>query len=211
LVPFLVTAFMAVMVLGIPQHVFAQAAASAPVFGPQTYTRTTGAPNEYNDDVHCSHVDRFTYNLHIVNGDASGKNRVSSATIALNGVQIAGPSDFNQNVATIDRSVALQATNTPAGHPGEQAGFLSDDQRLWNKRRPHGSPDQDRYAGGRQLHQYRFSEYRSHLRGSAGNWGARSLRSDVSTIKATLDGVDRTTCLPCDRAMPVQPSRRIWR
>src|SRR5882724_13170230 len=90
----------------------AQVTASTPVFGPQTYTRTTGAPNEYTTTFTAPPWIVSPFSLHIVNGDASGKNRISSATIALNGVQIAGPSDFNQNVATIDRSVTLQATNT---------------------------------------------------------------------------------------------------
>src|SRR5262249_2075528 len=45
--------------------------------------------------------------LIIVNGNADGSNRVSSARIALNGVQILGPSDFNQHVATIVRPVTL--------------------------------------------------------------------------------------------------------
>ena len=90
----------------------AQVTANTPVFGPQTYTRTIGNPNEYTTTFTAPSWIISPFNLHIVNGDASGKNRISSATIALNGVQIAGPSDFNENVATIDRSVTLQATNT---------------------------------------------------------------------------------------------------
>jgi Bacterial Ig-like domain/Bacterial Ig domain len=90
----------------------AQVTANTPVFGPQTYVRTTGVPNEYTTTFTAPAWIVSPYNLHIANGDSNGNNRVSSATIALNGVQIAGPSDFNQNVATIDRSVTLQATNT---------------------------------------------------------------------------------------------------
>lgn len=90
----------------------AQITANAPVFGPQTYVRTTGAPNVYTTTFAAPAWVVSPYNLHIVNGDASGNNRISSATITLNGVQIAQPSDFNQNVATIDRSVTLQSTNT---------------------------------------------------------------------------------------------------
>lgn len=44
----------------------------------------------------------FTYdpngNLLSVNGEANGSNRISSATLIRNGVQVAGPNDFNQNV-----------------------------------------------------------------------------------------------------------------
>src|SRR5262249_22996408 len=50
--------------------------------------------------------------LRITNGDANGQNRISSATIKLNGVQVAGPADFGQNVSTITRSVALSLNNT---------------------------------------------------------------------------------------------------
>jgi hypothetical protein len=91
---------------------FAQTTANTPVFGPQTYTRTTGAPNEYTTTFTAPPWIVSPYNLHIVNGDASGNNRVSSAVISLNGVQIAGQSDFNENIATIDRNVTLQSTNT---------------------------------------------------------------------------------------------------
>lgn len=93
---------------------YASAQVTAPVFGPQTYVRTTGAPNGYTTTFSLPGWIVSPYNLHIVNGDANGSNRVSisSATVVLNGVQVAGPSDFNQNVATIDRSVTLQTTNT---------------------------------------------------------------------------------------------------
>src|SRR5947209_12197452 len=91
----------------------AQITANAPVFGPQTYTRTTGSPNEYTTTFTAPAWIVSPYDLHIVNGDANGNNRISSATISLNGVQVAGTSDFNQTVATIDKSVTLQAgTNT---------------------------------------------------------------------------------------------------
>lgn len=92
----------------------AGAQATAPVFGPQTFVRTTGAPNGYTTTFSLPAWIVSPYNLHIVNGDANGNNRVSisSATVTLNGVQVVGPSDFNQNVATIDRSVTLQSTNT---------------------------------------------------------------------------------------------------
>src|SRR5712692_9928735 len=90
----------------------AQVTADTPAFGPQTYVRTTGEPNQYTSTFTAPAWIVSPYDLHIVNGDANGNHRISSATITLNGVQVAGPSDFNQNVATIDRSVTLQSTNT---------------------------------------------------------------------------------------------------
>jgi hypothetical protein len=47
-----------------------------------------------------------------VNGAANGSNRVSSATIKVDNVQVAGPSDFNQNVAGFERSVTLTPQTT---------------------------------------------------------------------------------------------------
>ena len=74
------------------------------VFGPQTYTRTTGGPNTFsgNFDV-CDPTGTFTITVN--NGDANGNNRVSSGTISINGLAVVQQSDFNQNVATITKPV----------------------------------------------------------------------------------------------------------
>lgn len=47
----------------------------------------------------------------VVSGTSAGQNRVSSATITLNGVEVAGESSFNQNVPRFERSVSLGASN----------------------------------------------------------------------------------------------------
>src|SRR5579864_7109720 len=83
-------------------------------FGPQEYVRTTGAPNSYTTTVQVPAWVTNPFTLHIQNGEANGSNRVSSATIAVNNVQVAGPSDFNQTVFTLDRSVTLTPTTTLA-------------------------------------------------------------------------------------------------
>ena len=74
------------------------------VFGPQTYTRTTGGPNTFsgNFDV-CDPTGTFTITVN--NGDANGNNRISSGTISINGLAVVQQSDFNQNVATITKPV----------------------------------------------------------------------------------------------------------
>ena len=66
------------------------------------------------------YVDTFTQvagdsmaTIRVVNGDASGFNRVTGATLKLNGVQVFGPSDFNTGYAIIERQAALRK---PMGH-----------------------------------------------------------------------------------------------
>src|SRR4030042_4110828 len=50
------------------------------------------------------------YNLIVFNGEA-GKNRVSSATVKINGIEIIGENDFNQQVEKIERSIRLESNN----------------------------------------------------------------------------------------------------
>src|SRR5215831_13161097 len=63
------------------------------------------------------------YTLHIDNGGAHGEfARVSSAVILLNGVQVAGPSDFNQTVTVINKPLTLVRTNTVSVELRSQSG-----------------------------------------------------------------------------------------
>jgi hypothetical protein len=74
------------------------------LFGPASYERTTGPPNEYTDafDVPVA----LNAIVWIQNGDGDG-NRASSARVAINGVTVAGPSDFNKRVDLVAKPVAL--------------------------------------------------------------------------------------------------------
>ena len=91
------------------------------VWGPKKYTRDTGKPVPV--------VENFTVEkpkgkfwLHVENGGSVRKpgekpfrepvNQASSAYIKLNGVQVAGPDDFNQNVYGFTKDITLQANNT---------------------------------------------------------------------------------------------------
>lgn len=80
-----------------------------PAFGPVQFDRTAGPPNQF--------VEQFQQcgtagcQLVVVNGNADGSDRVSSAWIYLNGVEILGPSDFNQQTGTIITPVSLAASN----------------------------------------------------------------------------------------------------
>ena len=85
--------------------------AQTTLFGPKQYQRTVGKPETFVDNFDVSNLNA-TYSIAVQNGDASGNNRISSADIFLNGLEIIGESDFNQQVGTIQRTINVQANNT---------------------------------------------------------------------------------------------------
>jgi hypothetical protein len=81
------------------------------LFGPEVFIRGKGAP--------ITEVKEFSttgfqgpYILHLRNGDDYGENRVSSATVWLNGGMLFGPSDLSQQVEGYDIEVGLMTENT---------------------------------------------------------------------------------------------------
>lgn len=85
-------------------------AAPLPLFGPEKFTRETGTPVTVSRSfVACN--TGASYRLVVENGAAS-KDRVSSATIALNGVEVIRPSDLNQRVERVEKEVILQGENS---------------------------------------------------------------------------------------------------
>jgi hypothetical protein len=70
----------------------------------KAYVRQTGAPFSVTDTFSILNPNT-SYTLHV---DNSG---ISSAVISVNGVQVLGPGDFNQNVTSIDRPVSLAIIN----------------------------------------------------------------------------------------------------
>jgi hypothetical protein len=90
----------------------AHSGSSITTFGPRRFDRTTGPPNQYLEQFSLPATATSPYTLHIQNGDLDGTNRVSSATVKLNGAVILSPSDLNQNVAGVDRTVTLASANT---------------------------------------------------------------------------------------------------
>lgn len=89
-----------------------QAGVATTLFGPRKFVRGKGAP--------FTEVERFSlpadvtgpFTLRVQNGEAGGANRVSSATVRLNGVEVFGQANFNQNVPALSRAVTLGANNT---------------------------------------------------------------------------------------------------
>lgn len=88
-----------------------------------TFLRSTGKPTAAIRQFSASNP-RAKYVMSVVNGDTSGANRVSSAEIMLNGVVVATPNQFNQQVRTLSIPVTVAAANTLsvtlASAPGSQ-------------------------------------------------------------------------------------------
>lgn len=93
---------------------------TSPIYGPETFTREAGAPQTATREFSAPNAGT-EYTL-IIRSGQDGSGRVSSATIAVNGVVIAGPSDFNQQTGLIIKPVSLQVQNTVSvvvrGEPG---------------------------------------------------------------------------------------------
>jgi hypothetical protein len=80
------------------------------VYGPRKFIRTTGKPVVVTETFSAPSATAHYY-LIVFNGE-KGKNRVSSATVKINGIEILRESDFNQQVDRIERSISLQTFNT---------------------------------------------------------------------------------------------------
>src|SRR5262245_46517838 len=88
-----------------------QATETFNVYGPQRFTRLTGQPVNVVQNFSLPAEAIAPFNIVVENGAPEGSNRVSSATIKLNGTELYTPSDFNQNVSSLKKSVTLTATN----------------------------------------------------------------------------------------------------
>ena len=86
------------------------ASSQATVFGPKTYTRTSGRPNTFQENFTASNISS-SFTLIVQNGDG-GENRSHSGRVILNGVEVAGPNDFNQSMDSIRKPVTLLENNT---------------------------------------------------------------------------------------------------
>jgi len=84
---------------------------SATIFGPSTYTRTSGAPDIYDTNF-AAYDTTVLCTLVVVNGDADGENRISSASIEFNGVEIIKERDFSERIETITRIIQLESENS---------------------------------------------------------------------------------------------------
>ncbi len=92
-------------------------------YGPETFQRGTGVPVTVTRSFTVFNSNT-TYTLKIYNGGLvdSEFDKVSSSVISLNGLQIVGPDEFNQNVLIVEKAVTLSTDNTLSvevrGKPG---------------------------------------------------------------------------------------------
>ncbi|MGD2091337.1 MAG: Ig-like domain-containing protein, partial [Candidatus Aminicenantes bacterium] len=101
-----------VLVLFIGIGITSLFAADVTFFGPKQYSRNKGKPVTETDTFICP--PNYTgpgFKLRLINGDSRGDNRVSSAVVKINGVEVMGPSDFNRKVGLIERIIDLTANN----------------------------------------------------------------------------------------------------
>ena len=89
-----------------------QATETFNVYGPQRFTRLTGQAVNVVQNFSLPADAAAPFNIVVQNGTSEGSNRVSSATIKLNGTDLYTPSDFNQNVSSLTKAVTMTATNT---------------------------------------------------------------------------------------------------
>jgi Glucodextranase, domain B/Carboxypeptidase regulatory-like domain len=95
-------------------------------WGPQRYERTHGAKDVFTATVSVPSSAVAPFVLHVQNGDGDGDERVTAAWIAINGVDVASPSDFGSRVAGFDKTVSLASTNQlKVTLAGEHEAFLS--------------------------------------------------------------------------------------
>ncbi|HSE19278.1 MAG TPA: hypothetical protein VLB46_19610 [Pyrinomonadaceae bacterium] len=80
------------------------------VFGPKTYTRTSGPIDVFQESFSIANVNS-SFTVIVQNGSSAG-GRLNSGTIVLNGTEIVKPSDFNPQVQEIRKTVILRESNT---------------------------------------------------------------------------------------------------
>jgi hypothetical protein len=85
------------------------AAETTPVFGPTDYTRVAGTPQTFTETF--ERCGTSACQIVVINGNPDGTQRISSASIFVNGAEVVRTRDLNQNVDSIVRSLDLTEEN----------------------------------------------------------------------------------------------------
>jgi hypothetical protein len=170
--------------------------ATVPLFGPKRYTRTSGFFNLFTDQISVPNWIRSPYVVRIKNGESDGSNRVTGAFVFLSGLPVATPLDFNQNTDTVERPVLLlpilvqllglsvkvygptgsYVTVTVLGRSGDTAA-----PSLTITEPPANTTTNDTTPNLAVTY------------GDANQSDCQASGIDTSTLKVTLDGIDRTS------------------
>ncbi|MBZ5508477.1 MAG: Ig-like domain-containing protein [Acidobacteriia bacterium] len=163
------------------------------IFGPRTYVRTTGDPNQFDSAITVPAWITQPFYLHVQNGDENKKHRVSSATIQINGVTVLDTLAFNENVGSVDCAVSLPAqTNLHVTLASKPASFLI--ITLLGQNTDHTSPQ---LAVTAPVNGAAVNTATPHLVVSyndltgVGEPAASGINTE--TLKVLLDGIDRTS------------------
>ena len=95
------------------------------VFGPRRYVRTSGNPNFYVEQFALPAGLTSPFTLHIQNGASDGTQRISSASLKINGVDLLASNDLSQNVASLDRTLSLGLNNQLDMEIQGSSGYLT--------------------------------------------------------------------------------------
>ena len=102
---------------------------SPAVYGPVTFERTTGAPDTYSD--HFPVPAAASYVLWLKNGDFNDggdpEHRVASASVVVNGAMVVSPSDLNETVDRVVKTISLPAGENSISVQlnGQPGGYLT--------------------------------------------------------------------------------------
>jgi len=86
-------------------------AGEATLFGEKQYVRTTGKPNQYTDAFSARYTLPSEGKIILLNGEADGSYRITSARIYINGEQIFRPDDFKQHAYPMEATFELMENN----------------------------------------------------------------------------------------------------
>ena len=81
------------------------------VFGPKTYNHPSAPPTEVVDSFTLPAGIAGPFTLKVWNGESDGQERVEAAWILLNGVQVAGPNDFDRKTFYFERALQVSPQN----------------------------------------------------------------------------------------------------
>ncbi|MGB8989446.1 MAG: Ig-like domain-containing protein [Candidatus Sulfotelmatobacter sp.] len=164
------------------------------VFPTQTFVRTRGnTPTGYTARFNVPGWVGAPFTMQVVNGNGIGRERVTSATVSLNGTQILGPSEINESVAELDPAVSPVAGEntlqvTVDGAPGAEISIA-----ISGTNADHVPPQVTIVtpATGSYI-STATPQIEITYSKAPGSDDDRHSGCDQTTLKVTIDGVDRT-------------------